>query len=273
MSALRKTILFAALASLVLAIAFFATQNPRTSQAAAPNDAQVREMEGKIQSLHKQLDELSAAPDAMSRQRIMQQNWRGMQDYMGWMHDRWGMGYPWMMGRDGPRNWRDGCPMMGDYPGSDWPLRGGIDPNQYSQQMQEHMRRMQEQMARIAQTADPRERQRLLQEHWQNMYRDMQTVRGMGWMWEGYRMGSGTIGGPSPSAKPLPEPSSEGARLVGTYCVQCHAAPQPSLHAAAEWSSVTQRMSSFMNSGLQGIKTPTEQEMKTILSYMQEHAQ
>jgi hypothetical protein len=32
-------------------------------------------------------------------------------------------------------------------------------------------------------------------------------------------------------------------------------------------------MHALMNSGLHGIKTPTEQEMETILSYMQKNAQ
>ena len=143
--------------------------------------------------------------------------------------------------------------MMGGY-AAGWPLPRGLHPDRYSQKMREHMQRMQEQMNKIAQTTDPQERERLLQEHWQSMYQNMQTMRGMGWMWDGYMMGPSVMGGrPLPSAKPLPEPSSQGAKLVATYCVQCHAAPQRSLHTAAEWSSVTQRMQGHMNSGLQRI--------------------
>ena len=73
-------------------------------------------------------------------------------------------------------------------------------------------------------------------------------------------MGGGMMGGtPAPSAKPLPDADSAGAKLVSSYCVQCHAAPQPTLHTAKEWTSVTQRMHIHMDSGLQGIKSPTEQ--------------
>ena len=77
---------------------------------------------------------------------------------------------------------------------------------------------------------------------------------------------------PPASAKPLSEADSAGAKLVLTYCVQCHAAPQPSLHTANDWANVTQRMHIRMEGGWQGIKSPTEQEMKTIVAYMQKHA-
>ena len=68
-----------------------------------------------------------------------------------------------------------------------WPVPQGVTPDQYSEQMRGHMQRMQEQMNKIAQTTDPQERQRLMQEHWQGMYQNMQTMRGMGWMWGGGR--------------------------------------------------------------------------------------
>ena len=273
MITLRPSLIFVLLTGLFPMAASCVAQTPAKSQAVAPNDAQVREMEEKIKTLQRQLDELNSAKDATSRQRMMQQNWQGMQDYMGSMHDRWGMGYPWMMGGNRPGDWTGGCPMIGGTSTvSGWSLRSGVDPSQYSQQMRGHMQRMQEQLNKIAQTTDPQQRQRLLQEQWQSMYQDMQTMRGMGWMWDGYMMGPGMMGGhPLPSAKPLPESSSQGAKLVGAYCVQCHAAPQPSLHTATEWSSVAQRMKEHINSGLQGFKTPTDQEMKTIVSYMQKN--
>ena len=74
------------------------------------------------------------------------------------------------------------------------------------------------------------------------------------------------------STKPLPDADSVGAKLVSTYCAQCHGTPQPFLHAAKEWVSVTQRMHDLMNKGWQGIKSPTKQEMTTIVAYLQKHA-
>ncbi|OUM00783.1 hypothetical protein [Variovorax sp. JS1663] len=144
--------------------------------------------------------------------------------------------------------------------------------------MRDYTQRMQEQMNKIAQTPDPQERQRLMQEHWQGMYQSMQTMRGRGWMSGGGMMGPGMMGGemmgggPPPSSKPLPDAKSAGAKLVSTYCVQCHAAPAPSLHTAKEWSSATQRMHIHMDSRWQSINTPTEQEMNSIVAYMQAHS-
>jgi hypothetical protein len=74
------------------------------------------------------------------------------------------------------------------------------------------------------------------------------------------------------STKPLPDADSADAKLVSTYCAQCHGTPQPVLHTGKEWVDVTQRMHELMNKGWQGIKTPTNQEMKTILTYLQKHA-
>jgi cytochrome c5 len=74
------------------------------------------------------------------------------------------------------------------------------------------------------------------------------------------------------STKPLPDGDSVGAKLVSTYCAQCHGTPQPLLHTAKEWVTLTQRMRELMDKGLQGIKSPTKQEMTTIVAYLQKHA-
>ena len=281
MTTLHRTIRAALLTGLLGVVAPAVVAQAPQGGTTAPTDAQVRELEQQLKSLQQQLDELNASRDAAARRRLMEQNWQGMQGYMGQMHDRWGMGYPWMTGRP----WATCCgPGMMGQGRTSWPVPQGLSPDQYSQQMRDHMQRMQEQMNKIAQTTDPQERQRLMEEHWQGMYQDMQTMRGMGWMWGGGgMMGQGMMGqgmmrgnmmpgGPATSAKPLPDADSAGAKLVSSYCAQCHAAPQPTLHTAKEWTSVTERMHIRMDSGWQGIKTPTEQEMKTIVAYMQTHA-
>ncbi|HRY86838.1 MAG TPA: hypothetical protein P5305_03060 [Rubrivivax sp.] len=273
MTNLHRTVQTVMLVALLAGAASVFGQAPTQGGPTAPTDAQVRELQQQIKSLRQQLDELNATQDAATRRQLMQQNWRGMQGYMGQMHDRWGMGYPWMMGRP----WSMCGPGMMAEGRTWWPVPPGANPEQYSQQMRDHMQRMQDQMNKIAQTSDPQERQRLMQEHWQGMYQDMQTMRGMGWMWGGPMMGPGMMrggmmpGGPAPSAKALPDADSGGARLVSTYCAQCHAAPQPTLHTAKDWTSVTQRMHVHME-GWQGVKTPSEEEMKSIVAYMQKHA-
>lgn len=280
MKTARVAIHAALLSLMVIVISPVLAQAPVQGGTAVPTDAQVRELEQQIKTLQQQLDAMKAAPDAAARLRLQQQNWQGMQGYMGEMHDRWGMGYSWMAGRP----WSMCGPGMMGGGSTSWPVPQGLSSDQYSQQMRDHMQRMQDQMAKIAQTTDPQERQRLMQEHWQGMYQGMQTMRGMGWMFgNGSMMGHGKMGccmmhggmmqgGPAPSAKALPDAASAGATLVSTYCAQCHAAPQPGLHTAKEWASVTQRMRAHMDGGWRGIKAPSEQEMKAIVAYMQKYA-
>ena len=265
----------ALLGGLIATVVAVLAQAPTQGGATPPTDAQVRDLEQQIKSLQQQLDEMNAARDPGARQRLMQQNWQGMQKYMGQMHDRWGTGYSWSMGYP----WMRMGPGMMSAGRTSWPVPKGLTPDQYAQQMREQMKTMQEQMNKIAQTSDPQERQRLMQEHWQSMYQNMQTMRGMGWMWSGGSMiGPGMMHGgmmqsaPMASAKALPEADSAGAKLVSTYCVQCHAAPQPTLHTAKDWASVTQRMHIRMESGWRGIKTPSDAELQTIVAYMQKNA-
>lgn len=73
------------------------------------------------------------------------------------------------------------------------------------------------------------------------------------------------------STKPLPDADSADAKLVSAYCSQCHGTPQPVLHTDKEWVGVAQRMYEVMKVW-PGVKAPSEQQIKTILSYMQKHA-
>ena len=59
-------------------------------------------------------------------------------------------------------------------------------------QMQENMKTMQQQMAKLRATTDPKERQKLMREHMQTMQENMKTMRGMGGP---MMMGSGQSGG------------------------------------------------------------------------------
>ncbi len=61
--------------------------------------------------------------------------------------------------------------------------------------MQQGMKRMQDQMDRIRKTSDPKERQKLLDEHFQTMMENMKAMRGMGGAM--MMMGGDQKGGPS----------------------------------------------------------------------------
>ncbi|HEY8330405.1 hypothetical protein [Geopseudomonas sagittaria] len=63
-------------------------------------------------------------------------------------------------------------------------------------QAQENLQKMQAQMEKIRQTQDPKERQKLLQEHWNTMQGNMGMMHGMGMgMWGGGMMGGHMMGG------------------------------------------------------------------------------
>jgi hypothetical protein len=81
----------------------------------------------------------------------------------------------------------------------------------------------------------------------------------------------------------LPEPGSEGARLTLRYCVQCHNLANPAMHHAAKWPAVVDRMvvrmegrgnmGALMSEMMAGVKTPPEDETRSIVAYLQKHAQ
>ena len=88
---------------------------------------------------------------------------------------------------------------------------------------------------------------------------------------------------PTFEARQLPDPASEGARLVQRYCVQCHNLPNPAMHHAAKWPPVVARMAKRMegrgNMGrlmadmMAGVKAPSQDERRTLVAYLREHAQ
>ena len=88
---------------------------------------------------------------------------------------------------------------------------------------------------------------------------------------------------PTFDAASLPEPRSDGARLVMGYCVQCHNLPNPAMHHAAKWPPIVQRMvlrmegkgnmGTLMVEMMAGVKAPGAEDTKAIVAYLQRHAQ
>ena len=88
---------------------------------------------------------------------------------------------------------------------------------------------------------------------------------------------------PAIEPKQLPEPRSEGARLMTTYCVRCHNLPNPAMHSAARWESVVERMvwrmegtgnlGTLMQEMMADTKAPPAAEQTTLIRYLQKHAQ
>ena len=86
---------------------------------------------------------------------------------------------------------------------------------------------------------------------------------------------------PGIEPRDLPEATSNGARLLGQYCTPCHEMPGPGMHTAEEWPRVVDRMNQRMQmmSGrnmmrmMNDIKAPTDNELQTLVAYLQKHAQ
>jgi hypothetical protein len=244
---------------------------------ASSDQATIQQLQKQVDDLTSELDQLKSTDPAVQNQ-AMQRHWTMMQDHMRLMGQMPGMGGgprmmgPGMMGpgtmgpgMTGPGMMGQGWWMMGHGMGMEpgmmgWALPGGMTPKAYQQQMSKHMQTMRAQMAAISAEKDPAKRDKLMREHYDAMYRDMQAMRGMGWMWA-----------PNATAS-LPEPGSRGAQLVSTYCTQCHAAPQTTLHTAKEWAEVTSRMQAHISDEAgTTVKIPTAAELDAISSYLEKH--
>ncbi len=108
-----------------------------------------------------------------------------------------------------------------------------------------------------------------------------------------HRMMSGVV---PPGIKPadLPDRSSEGAKLVVTYCAQCHDLPTPLMHAAKEWPGIAERMFNRMAMcsqmsgmgmmgkmggngmggmmGMMNIKATSAKDQEIIVTYLKKHS-
>lgn len=81
----------------------------------------------------------------------------------------------------------------------------------------------------------------------------------------------------------LPEVHSRGAQIVVQYCVQCHSLPNPAMHNPEKWPGIVARMVFRMRGGgnmgdlmremMAGVRSPTEEEAKILVAYLQQYGQ
>jgi len=244
---------------------------PVMSGAAATADqgqdaAKVQELQKQIDALTRELAKVQSATDREAQQQAMLSHWSMMQNYLQSMRQWPGMnptsGSDWVM--MSPEMMGGG--MMGWYHGAGrgdgWALPNET-PAQYRKHMQALQRQMRDQTAAIAAEADPTKRDALIRQHYYTLYRKLQTMRGLGWMWD------------RGAASALPDASSPGAKLTATYCSQCHAAPPPAVHTANEWADVTGRMQQHIgdkSTSNGGVMVPGSSEMASIIDYLDTHA-
>ena len=72
------------------------------------------------------------------------------------------------------------------------------------------------------------------------------------------------------AAADLPEPHSSGAELVMAYCTECHGAPMPASHIAAEWPQVVARMQNWRIT--KGMGEIPKRDVEPIIDYLKRHA-
>jgi cytochrome c1 len=84
---------------------------------------------------------------------------------------------------------------------------------------------------------------------------------------------------PGVPASALPDPDSDGAQLVASYCSQCHGIPSPALHTPSEWPTVVARMVMRIHNVqtampmmiMQQVESPTSQQLGTLTQYLMAH--
>ena len=87
----------------------------------------------------------------------------------------------------------------------------------------------------------------------------------------------GNMGGlmPSLNSSDLPDPSSEGAEYLQTFCSQCHNMPGPGMRTKEEWSRIYWNMYwrlHLMNSQYSSFKVPEFAEGQALFAYLSDNA-
>lgn len=231
-----------------------------------PEAAKIQELQKQFDVLTQELAKVKTGADLQAQQQAMQSHWSMMQNYMQSMRQwpgmnpsrssDWVMMSPAIMG-GGTMGWYHGTGT-----GNGWALPNET-PAQYQKRMQTLQQRMRTQMAAIAAEAEPTKRDALIRQHYETIYRNMQTMRGLGWMWN------------RGVASALPDAASPGATLATKYCAQCHAAPPVDVHTAKEWADVTGRMQQHIGDKATetgGVMVPSTSEMAAIVEYLDKHA-
>jgi cytochrome c5 len=72
----------------------------------------------------------------------------------------------------------------------------------------------------------------------------------------------------------LPDPDSQGARLVSQYCVACHSLPSPGSHSATDWPRYIRRMWLRLErlKDTYQLPVPSTAERQVMLQYLEDNA-
>jgi len=68
----------------------------------------------------------------------------------------------------------------------------------------------------------------------------------------------------------LPEPDSNGAKLFGSFCDDCHAPPRIASHKPDEWRNIVERMQTHRLKKAYSLLTENEKE--ELIAYLEKNA-
>lgn len=247
-----------------LLIVLFAGTN--LAQAAATSESQraAAELGQRIDDLQILLDAVRDAKGEALRQDAMQRHWNAMQGYMraSLKHT---VEAPSASGGGGGGA---DCQLAGGtWKGLSFP--GQLRSDDYLRAMQAHTGRMREAVLAIHGAADAAALDAALRAHWRDNYEALQRMRGLDWMFDGWK--------PAESRDALPpDPGSDGAQLTQAFCSVCHAVPPARLHTAQEWDGVMATMQQHMMLSDTGMpmcmQMPSGEQIETIRAYYKRYA-
>ena len=247
----------------VLAIALSATGLVHAS-ATSQSEQAAADLSHRVDALQRLLDSVRDAKGEPLRQDAMQRHWDAMQGYMRMSLKRTVASPQPEAGDDAA-----GCQLAGGtWKALSFP--GQMRSDDYLQAMQAHMGRMREEILTIHAAPDAAALDSALRAHWRDNYQALQRMRGLGWMFDGWKPVD-----PGDDARP-PDPESDGARLAQAYCSVCHALPRARLHTAQEWSGVMATMRRHIVTSDTGtplcIQLPSDDQLDIIQSYFTRYA-
>ncbi|HEV2110215.1 MAG TPA: hypothetical protein VGT99_02585 [Gammaproteobacteria bacterium] len=263
----RKTLVLGLITALGIGFAACASSPPATSQ------VEVKNLQGQLGDLSRQLGMLQRAPPA-DQQAIMGGYWDMLKKQLQYARNLpgveshsckdWMLVDPMIAGSEPARAIRP-CPTIHDSgPVLGWELPPNLTPHLFGLMMQQQLGTISAQVDAITAEADPAKRTDLYRRLYETRYQDIQTVLGRDWMWT------------PQDASTLPDAKSLGAELLVSYCSQCHNAPSPGLHTQAEWMGITRKMHDIIDAQshaqVGGIRMPSPDEFNLIVSYLEFHA-
>jgi hypothetical protein len=259
----RKTLHRSLMLLSILAVSTMSVGNAGTTDKGAlpTSEKLARDLGDRLDSLQGLLDQVRDARGEPLRHAAMERHWKGMQEYMA-------ASLKLALPVEGADAGAADCRVVsGQW--SALPFPGHVHSNDYLKTMQAHLGKMRQDLIGIHGARGAEALNTALKGHWRSNLEMLQTTRGLGWMYDGWKPAQ-------PGDTTLPDPNSDAAKLTESTCSVCHAVPPSRLHTAAEWRAVIANMNRHMAQSDGGmpacVRMPTAEELLTISDYLAKYA-